>query len=57
MQHGKIVEIGPTGQIYDEPREQYTRALLSAVPSTDPRSRERRSPELDSVAEPALESA
>jgi ABC-type glutathione transport system ATPase component len=57
MQHGKIVEIGPTGQIYDEPREQYTRALLSAVPSTDPSSRERRPPELDSVAEPALESA
>jgi ABC-type oligopeptide transport system ATPase subunit len=36
MYLGRIVEMGQTSQIFDDPRHAYTRALLSAVPVTDP---------------------
>lgn len=36
MEHGKIVESGQVNQIFDSPREAYTRRLLSAIPSLDP---------------------
>jgi peptide/nickel transport system ATP-binding protein len=39
MYLGKVVEIGPVGSIYDNPRHPYTRALLSARPSMVPRHR------------------
>jgi ABC-type glutathione transport system ATPase component len=32
MKHGKMVEYGPTEQIFNTPREDYTRELLSAIP-------------------------
>ncbi|WP_114855503.1 ABC transporter ATP-binding protein [Brachybacterium sp. YJGR34] len=44
MYKGRIVETGRTEDVFDDPRHEYTRALLSAVPIPDPeieRSRER----------------
>jgi oligopeptide transport system ATP-binding protein len=43
MKDGKIVETGPADDVYETPRHEYTRALLTAVPVPDPkRMRERR---------------
>jgi ABC-type oligopeptide transport system ATPase subunit len=42
MYLGKIVEIGPTEQIFADPNHPYTRALLSAVPVLDPDAPRRR---------------
>ena len=32
MQHGRVVETGPTAEILDRPSEQYTRQLVDAIP-------------------------
>ena len=32
MQHGKVVEEGPVAQVFQAPREAYTRALIEAAP-------------------------
>jgi ABC-type oligopeptide transport system ATPase subunit len=44
MHRGHIVETGPANEVYERPKEDYTKALLAAVPVPDPaRMRERKS--------------
>jgi peptide/nickel transport system ATP-binding protein len=42
MYLGRIVEIGPTEAVINDPRHPYTRILLSAVPLPDPQARRQR---------------
>jgi oligopeptide transport system ATP-binding protein len=42
MYLGKLVELGAKDRIYERPLHPYTRALLSAVPSSDPAQRKER---------------
>jgi oligopeptide/dipeptide ABC transporter ATP-binding protein len=42
MYLGRIVEIGDSEEVFSTPRHPYTRALLAAVPATDPADRGRR---------------
>lgn len=44
MQHGEIVEIGPTEQLFTDPEHAYTRQLVSAIPSAKPRRSRRAVP-------------
>ncbi|MFI5823200.1 dipeptide ABC transporter ATP-binding protein [Streptomyces rishiriensis] len=54
MRRGRVVEEGPADEVYESPRDPYTRQLLDAVPALDPavaarrrarrRSTERREP-------------
>jgi oligopeptide transport system ATP-binding protein len=39
MYLGKIVETGPTGAVFRDPRHPYTKALLDAIPHPDPGQR------------------
>jgi len=38
MSKGKVVEYGPVDEIYNSPKNRYTRALLKAIPIPDPRA-------------------
>ena len=40
---GRIAELAPAEQIYEDPRHPYTRALLTAVPIPDPKRARTRS--------------
>ena len=42
MNKGVLVEIGPAEQVYTAPKDDYTKALLSAVPIPDPRAMKER---------------
>ncbi|MEV7322893.1 ABC transporter ATP-binding protein [Streptomyces sp. NPDC093970] len=42
MRRGRIVESGPADEVYDSPRDPYTRQLLAAVPALDPEDAARR---------------
>jgi ABC-type glutathione transport system ATPase component len=39
MQKGRIVEAGPTQEVFAHPKDEYTQALLRAHPHPDPRMR------------------
>ncbi|HSI42092.1 MAG TPA: ABC transporter ATP-binding protein [Xanthobacteraceae bacterium] len=41
MHRGRIVEIGETQSVCDDPQHAYTRSLISAIPKPDPRQRGR----------------
>ena len=42
MYNGKLVEVGPTKQIFENPQHAYTKALISAIPVPDPRRERQR---------------
>jgi len=42
MNKGQLVEIGPAEEVYTNPQDDYTKALLSAVPIPDPRAMKER---------------
>lgn len=43
MQHGRIVEQGQVLEVFEHPKESYTKELISAIPSLGTRRREQRS--------------
>src|SRR4029453_160619 len=44
MYLGEVVELGPVDEVWDAPAHPYTRALLAAMPSSDPGNPPRRPP-------------
>ncbi|MET7674728.1 ABC transporter ATP-binding protein [Streptomyces seoulensis] len=42
MRRGQVVETGPADEVYENPRDPYTRQLLAAVPALDPEVAARR---------------
>jgi ABC-type glutathione transport system ATPase component len=53
MRAGRILELGPTQAVLEQPRHLYTQALISAVPLPDPTRRRRPRIELPAVDGPA----
>jgi len=52
MYLGRIVESGPVADVFADPKHPYTKALLDAVPTTDPRRRGRFQPLQGEVPSP-----
>ena len=52
MYLGRIVELAPKDEIFDSPLHPYTRALLSAIPDSDPEQSKEALPILGDVASP-----
>ena len=50
MQSGKIVEEGPADDVYETPKDDYTKRLLTSVPVPDPRAMRARKSERRRVA-------
>ena len=57
MNQGKLIEIGPAAEVYSNPQQEYTRALLAAVPVPDPRRMKERKEERRRVAHVLAEAA
>ena len=49
MYLGELVEFGRTDEIFSNPKHQYTKTLLAAIPQPDPRGRENRKKERLSI--------
>jgi oligopeptide transport system ATP-binding protein len=45
MNQGKLVEVGAAEQVYSQPKDEYTKALFTAVPVPDPRRQRERKAE------------
>jgi oligopeptide transport system ATP-binding protein len=45
MNQGKLLEIGSAEQVYNDPKDEYTKALFTAVPVPDPRRQRERKAE------------
>jgi ABC-type oligopeptide transport system ATPase subunit len=56
MQRGKVVEQGPTEQLFSDPQHPYTQSLVAAIPSARPRRRQARA-EAAEAARKAAEAA
>jgi oligopeptide transport system ATP-binding protein len=53
MYLGKVVEQAPAAELFENPRHPYTRALIAAAPTPDPRSRRERAPLAGEPPDPA----
>jgi peptide/nickel transport system ATP-binding protein len=53
MYVGKMVELAPTHELFENPKHPYTEALMSAIPRPDPRPRQKRILLTGEVANPA----
>jgi oligopeptide transport system ATP-binding protein len=55
METGRVVEYGPAEEVYSAPKEDYTKALLAAVPVPDPRRMKERKAERRRLAHATAE--
>jgi oligopeptide/dipeptide ABC transporter ATP-binding protein len=53
MYLGKVVELGPTERLYQQPRHPYTEALLKSIPMADPLAKQKKTPLEGDVPDPS----